>query len=112
MDKKLYRKWTNADRAWLRELAALHGSDDAIAKIMERTASAVGFQRSKLRIRLCGTVQGRRSGIGSWQSPVRGETDSRVERLLALAKRVTPSLHISEIQGFGASPFLDCDTLP
>ena len=99
MDKKLYRKWTNSDRDWLRELATLHGSDEAIAKIMDRNPTAVGFQRSKLRIRLRGSVQGcyPRSAINTYK-PHRAESEFLVEKLMSLSRIVIPRFSISDVE--------------
>ena len=104
-----YNKWSRNDRDRLRDLAAVHITDAGIAAEMGRSETSVGWQRRHLRIKL---ASGKKVSGAKRDGLPYNEPDRHVERLLSLAKVATPSLRISEIRGFGASPFLGCDTLP
>lgn len=87
--------WTDADRTWLRELAAVHSSDLTIARIMGRRPNAVSWQRRSLRIRLAGDPREKfNSANRKFYDPkpmappkfaVESEPMDRVERLMKLA---------------------------
>ena len=91
MKRLSHKHWTEEDRQQLRELASIHRSDRAIAKIMDRTASAVGWQRRYLRIRLTGESYqkisaARRLSRIEQKLDVSREAHSAVDRLMELAE--------------------------
>lgn len=79
-----WKPWTAEDRERLRQLAAIHSCDRAIAREMGRRPSAVSWQRRILRIRLSGPQYNRYSGASKVYVPERPE---KVERLMRLAER-------------------------
>ena len=91
MKRLSHKRWTEEDRQQLRELASIHRSDRAIAKIMGRTPSAVGWQRRDLRIRLTGESYqkisaARRLSRIDMKLDVSRESHSIVDRLMELAE--------------------------
>lgn len=113
-NKGIYKKWSAADREWLKELASVHNSDFVIAEIMERNPTAVAFQRRQMRIRLCGTYAGapRRSAMDGYKPVAFEESIYHVEKLLSLAAVATPRLSILETLGYSASPAPDYGMSP
>jgi IS30 family transposase len=83
-----YQKWSDADRERLVELAAVCSSNEEIAELMGRTASAVDHQRSLLRIKLKDRPYSRERvrapHRGTPRPPIQ-EPPSRVDRLMRLA---------------------------
>jgi hypothetical protein len=89
--------WTDADRTWLRELAAVHSSDLTIARIMGRKPNPVGWQRRVMRIKLTGNPREKFSAArpGFYSPPVlvppkfnvSSEREDRVAKMMALAGR-------------------------
>ena len=91
MNQRTHKHWTEEDRQQLRELASIHRSDRAIAKIMGRTPSAIGWQRRDLRIRLTGEKyqkisSARRLSRIEQKLDVGRESHSIVDRLMELAE--------------------------
>ncbi len=87
MKRLTYKRWTDADRQQLHDLAAQHVSDITIATVMGRTPSAVSWQRRYLRIRLSGNQQEKYAAAERLRRKpsISVEDANRVDRLMALA---------------------------